>query len=292
MSEILRLRTAIAHYPEVEPLWDGSVTSPRIALDMESISPTPEIFRQMVRTLCFDFSEMALVTHVMAVAAGTPITALPIPLWRLLHQSSLVCAKNSKLTGPADLAGRKVAVRAYSQTTGVWIRGILESEYGLDLDSVTWVTLEDSHVPGYDDPPNVVRASGKGLKEMLLSGEVDAAMGLRKTDPNEIRTVIPDAEAAAASWQSKTGIFPINHVVVVKSDLLQAHPWLGGEIMSLFTRAKRAAQGGLSPEQDPRPYGFAPNRKAMETLISFAYHQKLIPRQYPIDELFDMSAAD
>jgi 4,5-dihydroxyphthalate decarboxylase len=287
----LKLRTAIAHYPEVESLWDGSVTSPRIDLDLVSVSPTPEIFRQMVRSLCFDVSEMALATHAMAVASGSPITALPIPLWRLLHHNSLVCAKGSKLTGPADLAGRKVAVRAYSQTTGVWIRGILESEYGLDLDSVTWVTLEDSHIPGYQDPPNVLRVSGKGLKEMLLSGEVDAAMGLRQIDPNEIRTVIPDADAAAAAWQRKTGIFPINHVVAVTNDLLEAHPWLGQEILSLFTAAKRAAQGDLRGKDDPRPYGIAPNRKAIETLLAFAFRQKLIPRPYAIDELFDTSLA-
>src|SRR5258706_13901712 len=162
MSAPLVLRTAIGKHAHVQPLWKSTATSPRVMFDMIDIGPLPNVFRRMVRTLEFDLCEMALTTHALAIAHEKPITALPIPLWRHFHHNSLICPQGSTLRGPGDLAGRKVGVRAYSQTTGVWIRGILETEYGLDLDSVTWVTLEDAHVAEYRDPANVVRAeSGK-----------------------------------------------------------------------------------------------------------------------------------
>ena len=114
---------------------------------------------------------------------------------------------------------------------------------------------------------------------MLLSGEIDAAMALAGIDPAQVRTVIPDADAAAAEWSRKTGVYPINHVVVVKDALLAAHPWLADELMRLFVASKQLAD-------DAVPYGIAANRPAIELLMRYAAEQGLIPRAYSVEELF------
>ena len=265
-------------------LKDGTVTPAGFTMKFEEIPVLVKGFRRMVRSLEFDVSEMALTTHLLAHHYKKPITALPIPLWRRLHHSNLVCAANAAVAGPADLQGKKVGVRAYSQTTGVWIRGILGSQYRVDLNKVTWVTMEDAHVAEYQDPPNAVRNTGsKGLRDLLLAGELVAIMGERDVDPANIRPVIPDAEAAAERWSRDTGIFPVNHVVSVRNDLLQQHPWLADELMRLFeaARLKSGAKGAAA-----LPYGLEPNRAAMQMLLDFAADQRLTPRTYRVDELF------
>jgi 4,5-dihydroxyphthalate decarboxylase len=285
MSQQVVLRTALGQHAHVEPLRDGTVTSDRVRLEFIEFDPLTKAFRQMVRSLDLDVCEMALTTHVLAHHFGKPITGLPIPLWRRLHHGNLVCAAASTLRGPADLQGRKVGVRAYSQTTGVWIRGILRSEYGVDLDSITWVTLEDAHVTEYRDPPNVVRnTTGKGLRELLLLDEVAAIMGERSVDPTHVRPVIPHAAEAAAEWSRKTGVVPVNHIVSVRTDLLRQHPWLAAELMNLFEEAKRKAGGGAADAS--QAYGLEPNRHSMQMLLEFAAQQQLTPRVYRVDELF------
>ncbi len=282
MSSPLVLRTVIGKHDQVRPLRDGTVTSDRVKLELIEVDPLPKAFRQMVRTLDYDVCEMALTTQALAYRFEKPLTALPIPVWRRLHHSNLVCAVNSDIRGPEDLAGRKVGVRAYSQTTGVWIRGILQSQYRVDLSGVTWVTMEDAHVAEYQDPPNAVRnTSGQGLRELLLSGELAAIMGERNVDPQNVRPVIPDADAAAAAWSRSTGIFPVNHIIAVKNDLLREHPWLASELMTMFTEAKRKAGSG-----DDHPYGLEPNQRSMQMLLDFAAQQQLTPRAYQVKELF------
>jgi 4,5-dihydroxyphthalate decarboxylase len=282
LSDLLVLRAVIGKHDHVRPLWDGTVTSERVKLELIEVNPLPKAFRQMVRTLDYDLCEMALTTQALAHRYEKPITALPIPVWRRLHHSNLVCAADSDIRGPQDLVGKKVGVRAYSQTTGVWIRGILRSEYGIDINSITWVTMEDAHVAEYNDPPNAVRnTSGNGLRELLLSGELAAIMGERNVDPQNVRAVIPDANAAAEAWSRATGIFPVNHIIAVKSDILRQHPWLAAELMTMFVAAKRKAGGG-----DEHPYGLEPNRQSMQMLLDFAAQQQLTPRIYTVDEIF------
>jgi 4,5-dihydroxyphthalate decarboxylase len=183
------------------------------------------------------------------------------------------------------LEGKKVGVRAYSQTTGVWIRGILQHEYGVGLESITWVTMEDAHVAEYRDPPHAVRdSSGRGLRELLRTGEIAAIMGERNVDPRGVRPVISDSEQAAAEWSQRTGVFPVNHVITVRAELLACHPWLAGELTRLFEEA-RAVAGATE-----LPYGLPPNRKAMQMLCDFAAEQKLTTRAYQVDEVFQASA--
>jgi 4,5-dihydroxyphthalate decarboxylase len=273
------LRTALGKSPLVRGLKDGSVASDRITFASVDVDPITRAFRRMTRALEFDLCEIALTTHAQARAYGKPITALPVVLLRGLHHGSLICRRDSPLRGPADLAGKRIGVRAWSQTTGVWVRGILQDEYGIAPDSMTWITEEDAHVQEFVDPPVVQRiAPEQSLPAMLLAGEIDAAVALA-VDPASVRTVIPDADAVAAAWSRKTGVHPINHVVVVKDALLAGHPWLADELMRLFAASKRSAD-------DSVPYGIAANRPAIDLLMRYAAEQKLIPRAYRVDELF------
>jgi 4,5-dihydroxyphthalate decarboxylase len=302
MSTPLVLRSVLGKYDQVQPLKTGAVRSERVRLDFIEVEPIAGSFRRMLRDWEFDFCEMALTTLALARAFDKPVVGLPIVLHRGFHHSTLHCLQGSPLRAPADLKGKKVGVRAYSQTTGVWVRGILQSEYGLDHGAVTWVTTEDAHVAEYRDPPNGVRAaSGKNLRSMLLAGEIDATIGLAQPDPKEVRTVIPDADEAAAAWYRKTGIYPSNHTAVVKSDIAAANPWLARELYRMVLAAKeqaRAAAKSVPPSaaqtrllalvgDDALPYGMKANRASIELLMRFAVEQKLIPRAYRLDELFD-----
>jgi 4,5-dihydroxyphthalate decarboxylase len=303
MSTPLALRIAIGNYDQVRPLKDGSVTSDRLRLEFVEVEPLNRAFRQMLREWKFDVCEMALATHAVAHRFQKPVSALPIVLHRGFHHGALHCALTSRLDGPAALAGKRIGVRSYTQTTCVWVRGILQAEYGVDPDKVSWVVVEDSHVAEYRDPPNVEPAAdGKTLDSMLKSGEIDAAIGLRKVDPAEVRTVIPEADKAAFDWYRKTRVYPANHAMVVKSEILAAHPWLGKEILALFEKAKAEAyrRNPLKPPADPDrarlvaeiggdplPYGIAANRASIEMLLGFCTQQKLTPHTYRIDELFD-----
>ncbi len=276
----LVLRTAVGKSPLVRALKDGTVNSDRIAFDFVEVDPVTRAFRRMTRAMEFDLCEIALTTHAQARAFGKPISALPVVLLRGLHHGALVCRRGSSIRGPADLIGKRIGVRAWSQTTGVWVRGVLRDEYGIAHDSMTWVTEEDAHVQEFTDPLFVQRmAPGQDLRAMLLSGEIDAGIALAGIDPAQVRTVIPDAGAAAAEWSRRTGVHPINHVVVVKDVLLGEHPWLADELMRLFLASKKLGD-------DSVPYGIDDNRPAIELLMRYAAEQGLIPRPYRVEELF------
>jgi 4,5-dihydroxyphthalate decarboxylase len=278
MSE-LTLRTALGKSPLVRALKQGTVASDRVGFEFVEVDPVTRAFRRMTRTMEFDLCEIALTTHAQARAYDKPITALPVVLLRGLHHAALICRRDSPLRGPADLVGKRVGVRAWSQTTGVWVRGILHDDYGIAPDAMTWVTEEDAHVQEFVDPPFVQRiGTGHQLPAMLLSGEIDAGIALA-IDPAQVRPVIPNADAAAAEWSRKTGVFPINHVVVVKDALLAEHSWLADELMRLFIASREKSNEAV-------PYGVDANRPAIELLMRYAAQQGLIPRAYRPQELF------
>jgi 4,5-dihydroxyphthalate decarboxylase len=275
----LTLRSALGKSPLVRALKQGAVASDRVAFDFVEVEPVTRAFRRMTRALEFDLCEIALTTHAQARAYGKPITALPVVLLRGLHHGALICRRDSPLRGPADLAGKRIGVRAWSQTTGVWVRGILQDDHGIAPDTIAWVTEEDAHVQEFVDPPFVQRiAAGQQLPAMLLSGEIDAGIALA-AEPAQVRPVIPNADAVAAEWSRRTGVFPINHVVVVKNELLDRHPWLADELIRLFA-ASNATSG------EAVPYGIDANRPAIELLMRYAAQQGLIPRPYGVAELF------
>jgi 4,5-dihydroxyphthalate decarboxylase len=285
MSAPLKLRANLGQHDHVKPLRDGRVTSSRLALEFIDYNPLPKGFRAMVRGDELDVSEMAVVTHLLAHHFGRPIRGLAIPLWSRLPHTNLVCATDSDIRGPADLNGTKVGVRAYAQTSGVWVRGILAADYGVKLGSITWGTMEDAHLPEYADPSNTRRyTASPGLRELMVQGEFSAIMGERVVDPTGIRSVIPDAKATAQAWIARTGIAPINHTLTVKTTLLQEHAWLAQELMELFTRAREIA---IADSAEPPPaYGLAHNRDSLQLCLQYSHEQQITPRQYKVDEMY------
>lgn len=243
----------------------------------------------MLRAQEFDLSEMAVTALAQAHAFGKPVTGLSAVVMRGFHHAALRCPAGSPLREPADLVGRRIGVRSWSQTTGVWVRAILQHEYGVQPESVQWVTDEDSHLAEFRDPPFVARApGGADLAAMLMDGRIDAGIALRGLDPATTRSVIPDPDAAAADWFRRSGIYPVNHVISVRQELLAQHPWLADELMALFVAARQAAPPPADPVvgADPLPYRLAANKDAIETATRFAAEQGLIPRAYAAEELF------
>jgi 4,5-dihydroxyphthalate decarboxylase len=291
---MLTLKAALADYPHVMAVKDGTARSDRVTFAWETVPQITRAFRRMVRTGDFDLCEIALTTLAQARAFGKELTALPVVVMRGFHHAALVCPVGSPLRGPKDLLGQRVGVRAFSQTTGVWLRGILLDDYGVDHRAITWMTEEDAHVAEYQDPANVTRiAPGQDLKTMLASGEIDAAIALGGVDPASVRPVIPDADAAAAAWYQRTGVYPVNHVVCVRTALLGENPWLGTELVRLFTEAKAIARAPSAEARftpivgaDPLPYGFAANRRGIECCLRYTAEQGLTPREYAARELF------
>jgi 4,5-dihydroxyphthalate decarboxylase len=207
-----------------------------------------------------------------------------------------------------DLHGRRVGVRSYTLTPGVWVRGILQSAYGVDPNQVQWVLFGDEHVAEYVAPSHVTPApAGRDMVSMLLAGEIDAAIGVRGGEAPEIKPLIPEARTAAITYFQHTGIYPISHLVVVKDELLHAQPWLAEEVFALFKAAKDDYLGHLrsgAPQttqdeamqamrqvigDDPLLYGVAPNQKTLETFIRFNVEQQIIPHHMAMEDLFPRS---
>ncbi|CAH0275766.1 ABC transporter substrate-binding protein [Roseomonas sp. CECT 9278] len=209
------LTAAIGAYPHTADL----PGSDAVRLDRVAVSPINMAFAPMVRERRFDVSEMAIATFLMAKAAGIPITLLPVVMAARYQEGALVCPQDSPIRGPADLKGKRVGVRAYSQTTGMWLRGVLADSHGVPPDSIAWTTFEDAHVPTFRDPPFVTRAApGSDIATMLRGGALDAAIFGFEV-PAGMRTVFPDPAQAGRDFQARYGFKPVNHLVVVKSEL-------------------------------------------------------------------------
>jgi 4,5-dihydroxyphthalate decarboxylase len=305
MSEPL-LKTVTRTQGNNAALKDGTVTPQSFTFEFEEVDPLIRAFRRMVRELEFDVCELAFTTYLCAKAYGKRFTALPIFLVRGFHHDAIVCKIRRE---PKELEGDKVGVnRGYTVTTGVWARGILADEYGVDLDEVTWVLSGDEHVAEYRPPANVVPMEpGKDLGEMLAAGELAAAIGVDGFDP-----LIPDAKEAGFDALRRRGHYPINHLVVVKNDLLEANPDLAVDVFNAFAEAKNMYVERLRDDAvedptptdrmyrrvleitgaDPLPYGVEPNRATIEELIDHAFRQKILARRPAVETLFAERALD
>jgi len=189
---------------------------------------------------------------------------------------------------PSDLNGKRVGVRAYTVTTGTWVRGLLASDYGVDIHKVEWITFEDPHVAEYRDPAIVKRApEGKELTQMLLDGEIAAGIVGDKLPDPKLKHLIPDAEAAAQRWAERHHGVPINHMLVVRQELARSRPDVVKDIFRQLHASKRAAGLPDGGELDPYRFGVEACRPILEIIIDFCQQQKLIPRRMSVDELFD-----
>jgi len=288
-EKVATLDACFGTYPHTKPLKSGEIKSDRVALRFTDVDPINKAFLLMVRQERFDVSEMAIATYLQAKAYGKPLVLLPATIMgRFQHGTMFYNSERGTVT-PESLPGRRVGVRAFSQTTGVWLRGILWKDYGVDLGKVNWVTFEDAHVPEFRDPPGVERAAaGKDMTKMLLEGELDAAIfgGNIPSDPR-LKSVITEPETAAKQWYEKHATVPVNHMVVVKSRLAQSDPAAIREIFRMLQAAKKAAGLPKPGAIDTIPFGFGAVKPALELMSSYALEMKIIPRRFSVEELFD-----
>ena len=257
MSDLV-LRTAVGNYGHTTPLKDGTITSPAFSMEHVEVSPVTSIFRRMVRELEFDVAEMALSTYLCARAHGKQFTGVPIFLTRAFYHGGIVVNRKSGIETPKDLEGKRFGVRSYTLTPGVWTRGLLQTEYGVDLDAVTWVLSGDEHVAEYVAPANVVSSPNGNLGEMLLSGEIDAAIGAGPIDSPDVRPLFDGPDAADAAWHRKTGVYPISHMLVVKNAALDANPDLAAELFETFNTARALYLGKMRSGRRRRAGGPVP----------------------------------
>lgn len=288
-------------------LKSGEVTPTGFSFRFEEVPVLPQAFRRMVRGLEFDVSEMALTTYLVARAHGVAFTAVPVFLVRGFHHGAVQVLVGSDVRTPADLAGRRVGVnRGYTVTTGVWARSVLQDEHGLDLSSVTWVLSGDEHVTAYRPPANVVPGpAGVSLEDQLRRGELAAVIGADIEAPDVVPLVPDPVEAGFRSLRER-GLYPINHLVVVRDELLRERPGLGAAVFDAFARSKQRYVDLLRADAvpaptatdrmyrrvleetgaDPLPYGIEPNRAVLDALLRTAVDQQILDRPVAIEDVF------
>ena len=305
---MIQLSIVLGSHGQVEDLRSGAVAVEGVQLDFVQVKRMPDAYRDMVRTQPYQISELAPTTYLMALAAGAPLTALPIPMTRRFRHKGLLRKRDSDIRVPKDLEGRRVGVRSYSVTAAVWTRGVLAEQYGVDLTRITWLTEEDENVTSYVPPANVRKIpTGQTLAALMQTGGIDAGFaglaGVGASLEGELTELIDDPAAQELAWYRNTGIYPLHGVIAVRNDVLLEHPDLGARLFTAFTRAKesylsRVSSGTANGEEDaryrkltqlvgdPLPYGLAENRKTFQALVRFAAQQHLIERSPPIDQLF------
>jgi 4,5-dihydroxyphthalate decarboxylase len=303
----LKLRTVTRTQGNNQALKDGTVKPRSCELEFVEVEPLIDAFRRMVRGLEFDVSEMAMTTYITARAHGKRLTGLPIFLVRAFHHGAIVYNTKSGIKSPRDLEGRKVGVnRGYTVTTGLWARGVLQHQYGVDLDTITWVLSGDEHVAEYRPPSNVVPIEkGKKMADLVASGELPAAIGVEVESP-DVKPLIANAVDEGLEALRSRGHYPINHLMVVKDEVLDTHADLAPDLFNAFAEAKcaylRRLEGGQIENptrvdelhrrvmeitgRDPLPYGIAPNRQALEEIIQYAHEQRILARPATVEELF------
>jgi len=287
-ANILTLRTLLGDYPNTKALKTGDVHSSSVALDFADVKVPNTAFKDVVRHLKYDVAELAIVTYLQAKAHGKPLVLLPAVIAGTLPHPFLVYNAERGRIAPTDLKGKRVGIRAYSVTTAAWVRGVLQNEYPVDLNSIKWVTFEDPHVAEYSDPPTAVRApAGKSLVQMLIDGEIDAGVvGGPDLKDSRLQPVIPNPHEAAQAWCKKHGALPINHMLVVKESLVQTNPAAVKEVFRVVRESKQA-MSPVGTAFDPLQFGLANIRRSLELIVEYSTQQGLIPIKFPVDDLFD-----
>jgi 4,5-dihydroxyphthalate decarboxylase len=282
------LRVNLADYAVTKAIKSGTVKSDLVSFDFSGPKVANQGFKAMVRERKFDAGELAIGTFLEAKTYGKPVTLLPaVVMGRFQHGHTLRSTKRPPF-GPGDIEGKRIGIRSYTQTTGIWVRGIFKHEYGVDLNKVTWVCNDDGHLAEFKDPPNVERTppDAKKVDQMLLDGEVDGGiLGVENLDDPRVAPLIPNPKEAALGWHKKYGTIPVNHLFCVDKDLADARPDVVREIFRMLKESKAAA-GDLGPI-DFHPFGVDAVRKPLEMIMQYSVEQKIIPRAFAVDELFD-----
>src|SRR5476649_219537 len=315
----LNLSVAVRDYDRTRPLSDGLVQIDGVDPVFMALDPE-EIFFRAFRHAEFDICELSLSSFTVKTAQGTcPYVGVPAFVSRAFRHTSIY-VRTDRIKTPSDLKGKRVGVPEYQLTANVWARSILEDDHGVKPSDIRWVRggIEDADRPekiSIKLPPDVRledAPEGKSISALLAEGAIDGFMAPRppslpKNTPN-VGWLFPDPVAAAKDYFKRTGIFPIMHVVGVKRELADKHPWLPGAVFKAFEQAKAVALEQLSdtsatkvtlPFVEERlaeartlmgddfwSYGVAPNRKTLETFLRHHHSQGLSSRLVTPEELF------
>ena len=287
-SNSLTLKTLLGDYPNTKALKRGELRSDNVSFEFADVKVPNTAFKDVVRHLKYDVAELAIVTFLQAKAHGKPLVLLPAVVVGALPHPLLVYNAEHRRILPADLKGKRVGIRAYSVTTAAWVRGVLQNDYGVDLDEIEWVTFEDAHVAEYSDPPTAVRApAGKSIVQMLSDHEIDAGVvGGPDLKDTRFQPVIENPHDAAQHWCNKHKALPINHMLVVKESLANTNPFALQEIFRLL-RESKLAMPRAETALDTMQFGLANIRRSLELIIGYSTQQGLIPEQISVDDLFD-----
>lgn len=264
-----QLSVALGRYRHTEAMFHDE------ALRIEPFPVISRAFAPMVRTQRFDVSEMAIATFLMARAAGSDLVLLPVVMAARFQNGALL-RRDADGFGPDALAGRRIGVRAYSQTTGLWLRGDLWESHGLAPGQARWITFEGSHVAGFQDPPWAERApAGSDMLAMLRDGLLDAAIfGNELPDTPGLANVYPEPAAAGRSFLARHGFMPVNHMVVVRAEVARRH----GVVRGLLDQF--AAAGGTLP------FGRTALDPAVALALRYATEQGLLARPLTLDKVW------
>lgn len=314
----LKLSWATGDYDLVSALITGEVKPEGMEL-MPITLASPERHWRMLRHHEFDVCELSMSSYLMSVCRGEPVIAIPVFPHRRFRHAYIFCNRDARIQTPRDLVGKRIGLRTFQNTAGLWTRGILEDEYGVLVKSVDWFTQDEE--PIEFEPPGDLRlqrvSPGRNLDEMLVCGDLDAVI-YPETLPSfaggspKVKRLFEDPKSEEIRYYQKTGIFPIMHTVVIRREVVDDHPWVPVSLLKAFRQAldvcyqrmkdpRRIALAwvmDLAEEQkrvlgsDPWSPGFRQNKKALETLVRYSYRQGLIDREIPPEDLFATSSLD
>lgn len=286
MSQPVHLHAVLKTTALTGPLKDGAMKSDQVVLDFTEINPIYRAFAPMVREASFDISELAIVTALQAAAFRRPVVLLPVVVASRFQRGCLVSYRPHGEVKPEQLRGKRIGVRAYTQTTGMWVRAHLVEDYGVATPDIRWITHDPAHVQEYQDPPFVEHpAHGKSLLDMLHDRDIDAAIfGNDLPEGDDYVPLIADAKAKDLAWAQQHGFVPINHVVAASADICKREPAAVRAAYGLLAQAE-SQQAAASAGPRKTLSGFDALRGPLEWIIDACLEQALLPRKLSLDEV-------
>ena len=286
MSQPAHLQTVLKTTELTTPLKNGALKSDRVVLDFTEINPIHKAFAPMVRDAKFDISELAIVTALQAIAFKRPIVLLPVVVASRFQRGCLVSYRPRGDVKPEQLRGKRIGVRSYTQTTGMWVRAHLVEDYGLATPDIRWITHDMAHVEQYQDPRFVEHpAHDKSLLDMLHDGDIDAAIfGNDLPEGDDYVPVIADAKAKDLAWAQQHGFVPINHVVAASAEICTREPAAVRAAYGLLAQAE-SVQATTAAGPRKTLSGFDALRGPLEWIIDACLEQALLPRKLSLDEV-------
>jgi len=282
---MLELKMVTENYPQTMPLKDGRVASDRVHLNFIEFEHAHDAFDDQVDHQPYDVCEMAVGTFFQALDFNKPLRLLPFVCLGSFHHGSIWYDPDKGVVTPEDLKGARVAVKAYTQTTGLWCRGALEEQFGIKPEDITWVTTEAPHVAGYKNPSNVIRAAeGLKPKDLVANGDCKAIiLGPRNAKGTNFVSVVPNVKEATEVWQNKHHAVPINHMICVTEDLIQNHPEEVQEVYDMLKKSYELAKNEVGPAIK---VGIDNVWHTLEVCMDYCVSQKLISRKFTKEEVF------